>query len=426
MQNGLRRSFRLVCSVEHVPLVEALLAAQGFVFEPEPFDPLARVLTREPTPLGRSAAARLGRVYIQDRSSMLPALALAPPPGAAVLDMCAAPGSKTGLLARLVGPRGCVLACEPSAARIATLRANLRRAGAVQAATLQVAAERLELGGPGFGHILLDPPCSGWGTEDKNPHARSLWSGEKIEPLVRLQRALLERAASLLRPGGRLVYSTCTTNPEEDEAQVLWALEHLGLEPEPLAQLPGFVWDAPRLGCHDGVLRVAEASEGEGFFVAALRRPAGPGPGAAEDLDGDAVAVRPPEGRRIRPERLCGAGKPAWDALPAGELYEYAGKVVLLQDRALRRIPAGVRWQGATLGRLHKDAFRPDPFCRALLPPAPGPDALDVRDPAEIAGLLAGRSLDAPPGRGPIPLFFRGMGLGWAVRKGKRALWTEN
>ena len=104
-----RRSFRLVCAPEQTPLVEALLAAEGFAFEPEPFSPLARRLVAEPFPLGRSQAAFWGLVYIQDRSSMLPPLALAPAPGEAVLDMCASPGSKTGLLAQLVGGAGLVL-----------------------------------------------------------------------------------------------------------------------------------------------------------------------------------------------------------------------------------------------------------------------------------------------------------------------------
>ena len=91
----LRRSFRLVCSPERMPLVEALLKAQGFVFEPEPFSPLARRLIEEPFPLGGSLAAIWGFLYIQDRSSMLPPLALAPEAGASVLDCCASPGNKT-------------------------------------------------------------------------------------------------------------------------------------------------------------------------------------------------------------------------------------------------------------------------------------------------------------------------------------------
>ena len=109
---ALRRSFRLVCGPEQIPSVEALLSAQGFVFEPEPFSPLARRLLQEPFPLGRSLAAFWGYVYIQDRSSMLPPLALAPGEGARVLDMCASPGSKTGLLAQLAPARRLV-GCHP-------------------------------------------------------------------------------------------------------------------------------------------------------------------------------------------------------------------------------------------------------------------------------------------------------------------------
>ena len=86
---SLRRSFRLVCNPGQIPSVEALLSAQGFVFEPEPFSPLARRLLQEPFPLGRSLAAFWGYVYIQDRSSMLPPLALAPGEGGPAYSICA-------------------------------------------------------------------------------------------------------------------------------------------------------------------------------------------------------------------------------------------------------------------------------------------------------------------------------------------------
>ena len=100
------RSFRLVCSSDQIKDVEALLQAEGFRFEPEPFFSLARTLTAEPMPLGRSIAARFGYIYIQDKSSMLPPLALAPKPGERVLDLCASPGSKTGIRPPWSAPRG--------------------------------------------------------------------------------------------------------------------------------------------------------------------------------------------------------------------------------------------------------------------------------------------------------------------------------
>ena len=120
------RSFRLSAREELVPFVRELLEAEGFRFEPEPFSPLCFRLLEEPFPLGSSLAAFFGYIYIQDRSSMLPPLALNPARGATVVDVCASPGSKTGLLAQLVGEEGFVLANEISHARLNTLRMTLK------------------------------------------------------------------------------------------------------------------------------------------------------------------------------------------------------------------------------------------------------------------------------------------------------------
>ncbi len=128
--------------------MELLLSSQGFSFEPEPFFPLARKLRSGPFPLGSSLAALFGYIYIQDRSSMLPPLALAPEKGAAVLDMCASPGSKTGLLAQLVGPEGFVLANEPSRNRLLTLRRNLQHLNLFLCATCSYPGEKIPVVNP--------------------------------------------------------------------------------------------------------------------------------------------------------------------------------------------------------------------------------------------------------------------------------------
>ena len=279
---SLRRSFRLVCNPGQIPSVEALLSAQGFVFEPEPFSPLARRLLQEPFPLGRSLAAFWGYVYIQDRSSMLPPLALAPGEGARVLDMCASPGSKTGLLAQLVGREGLVLGNEPARPRLANLRRNLAALNLLQAVTCSWPGESLPLPDASWDAVLLDPPCSGWGTTDKNPQAIKRWQGDRLKPMLDLQRKLLTEASRLLRPGGKLVYSTCTTNVDENEGQVRFAVEGLGLEPIPLEPFPGFVFAAPELPGCEGTLRVDEgASNAQGFAAQTrrLRRRARPRPG---------------------------------------------------------------------------------------------------------------------------------------------------
>uniref|UniRef100_UPI0026ED717B RsmB/NOP family class I SAM-dependent RNA methyltransferase n=2 Tax=Desulfovibrio TaxID=872 RepID=UPI0026ED717B len=267
------RSFRLVCPLEQMPQVESLLRAQGYEFEPEPFSPFCRRLLCEPRPLGSSLAAFFGYIYIQDRSSMLPPLALAPRQGEAVLDMCASPGSKTGFLGQLTGPDGFVLGNELSRARLATLRANLHACNLPHVGTCSFEGQALPLTPGTWDAIQLDPPCSGWGTVEKNPQVLKLWQGDKLKGLVGLQQLLLAHAARLLRPGGRVVFSTCTTNDDENEAQVRFAEEELGLVREHLTPFEGFVWEERPGG--EGTLRVdGERSAAQGFYVALLRKPA--------------------------------------------------------------------------------------------------------------------------------------------------------
>lgn len=418
------RTFRLLCRQADVPVVESLLEAQGFAFEPEPFYAMARKLTHEPFPLGESIAARFGLIYIQDRSSMLPPLLLAPPEGSSVLDMCSAPGSKTSLLSRLVGRDGFVFASEPSADRLGTLRANLRRTGSLNAATTKAMAQDLPFPDCSWDYIQLDPPCSGWGTVDKNPKVMELWSESKTAPLVALQKTLLEKAHAMLKPGGTVLFSTCTTNIEENEAQVEWALETLGLELEPLSEPDGFVFGPPMLSGMDGVLRVAEDSDGQGFFLARFRK-------RDEECaaSGDDVQKKALPGRKVNLRRLNGAKGLELDALPPGEAYDFGGKVYYLHERALAMIPDSMRWQGALLGKLagkgDKATFRPDGMARGLIPGKSrkgGPDLFDVDDVQVVQGLMSGQSINHTPGKGPVGLLYRGVPLCWLSRKGKRLM----
>jgi len=418
------RTFRLVCSEADVPVVEDLLAMQGFSFAPEPFYFFARKLTCEPFPLGESLAARFGLIYIQDRSSMLPPLMLAPPESASVLDMCSAPGSKTSLLSRLVGRDGFVFASEPSADRLGTLRANLRRTGSINTATAKAKAQDLPFPDCSWDYIQLDPPCSGWGTVDKNPKVMELWSESKTGPLVTLQKTLLEKAASMLRPGGTVLFSTCTTNVEENEEQVAWALESLDLELEPLERPEGFVFGDPLHSGMDGVLRVAEHSAGQGFFLARFRKKALTC--ANEDTH---VQKRELPGSRLDLTDMIGGYGLALGNLPPGEVYSFGGKAFFLHERALSKIPGSLRWQGALLGKVAGKGdsltFRPDGIAKTLLPKLGtkgGPDVFNVDDVTIIERLLSGQSVSFNAGKGPVGLYFKGIPLGWLSRKGKRLL----
>ncbi len=417
---SLRRAFRIVSAPASVPLVEALLSEQGFVFEPEPFSPLARRLVHEPFPLGRSLAAFWGYIYIQDRSSMLPPLALGPCEGARVLDMCASPGSKTGLLAQLVGPGGLVLGNEPARARLANLRRNLAGLNFFQAVTCSWPGESLPLPDGSWDAIQLDPPCSGWGTTDKNPQAVRLWQGERLRPMIELQQKLLAKAARLLRPGGTVAYSTCTTNVEENERQVRFAVEELGLEVVPLKPFPGFVFAEPELPGCEGTLRVdEEASDAQGFYIALLRRPGDAAP--AEPLGEASTAAY----RAVPPAFLRDFGLSP-ELLPPGELAVFQDTLHFLPAAALERLPAAVRWQGMALGRATSQGIVPSPKLRSLLDPEPSRiPRLDIDEVAALERLLQGGSLDTGLSGKEAALFWRGLPLGRLRLKGGRAVWSD-
>ena len=417
-----QRSFRLVCPEHDAPLVEALLAAQGFGFEPEPFHPLTRRCTAQPLALGASLAAFFGYIYIQDRSSMLPPLALNPPRGARVLDLCASPGSKTGFLAQLVGPHGFVLGNEPSRDRHATLRQNLAHCNMVNTATCSYPGQRLPMDDGSWEYIQLDPPCSGWGTTDKNPNIMALWRDDKVVPLITLQRELLTEAARLLAPGGRVLYSTCTTNVRENEEQVRFAVETLGLVLEPLTPFPGFVFDAPLLPCAADTLRVnGDRSEAQGFYLALLRK-SGNAPAVMPGPDDQGLAAK---GQALDRSMLC-ADSAACDRLPDGDLRRFGDTAFFLHRQALDALPHTLAWQGFPLGRMGKAGFRRNARLRVLLPDhAPGL-GLNLQNAAPLAALLTGQSLTPDT---PLPkeagLYFQGLPLGWLRVKGNRVLWAE-
>lgn len=203
-----------------------------------------------------------GQWWVQDAAAALPARLLAAQPGESVLDLCAAPGGKTMQLAATGAE---VTALDLSEARLGRLRANLSRTGLT--ATI-VCADALDWqpSAP-FDAILLDAPCSATGTIRRHPDLPVIRKPGDIAALITLQTHLIDRALSMLRPGGRLVYCTCSLLPEEGEAQVAAALtRHPGLRVTALPALP-IGAPAPEGGWRTRPDHLADLGGVDGFYM---------------------------------------------------------------------------------------------------------------------------------------------------------------
>ena len=159
----------------------------------------------------------LGYYQIQGLTSMLPPKILAPLPGEVILDLCAAPGGKTTHLAQLMGDRGLIVANDFRGERNNVLRSHIDRLGIASVLVCGYHGTAFPLRRK-FDRVLLDPPCSGEGTYRVGYPPPSRDNPKVARHLVRIQKGLLQQALAVLRPGGTLVYSTCTYAPEENEA----------------------------------------------------------------------------------------------------------------------------------------------------------------------------------------------------------------
>lgn len=409
-----KRSFRFVCQGDERKIVEEMLLLQGFSWEQEEFFSASCRLVEEPFSLGSSLAGFFGFIYIQDRASMLPPVALMPGKGGFVLDMCASPGSKTGQLAQIVGESGFVLGNEVSPVRLATLRRNLQQMGLFQTASCCFEGQNINLPDGFCDYIQLDPPCSGWGTIEKNPKVMEMWKEEKTLPLVSLQKELLKNANRLLKPGGVLVYSTCTTNIEENEAQIRFAVDELGLELEKLPELSEFIMDTPLLGM-DGVWRLSpKIGDTQGFFVARLRKKnTGAGYLPEEKTWGEPLPKKYVQELGISEKYLA-----------YGDISVFKDSVHFVHNHA-KYLPQNFPWQGMYMGKVSKSKevqLSPRVRMAGNLPVVnfEGKEGLE-----KIKGLLSGQSYSCDYKEKHVFLAWNGLVLGRLNVKNKRLVWSE-
>ena len=370
-----------------------------FVRENVPWEPEGFYYDPEARP-GLHVYHEAGVYYLQEASAMAPVSLLEPQPGEWVCDLCAAPGGKTTQIAGRMQGRGLLLCNEINPKRAKILSRNIERMAVPNALVTNEHPKNLALRFSGmFDRVLIDAPCSGEGMFRKEEAAVTDWSQETVEMCARRQAEILESGARLVRPGGLLVYSTCTFAPEENERQIASFLER---HPEFAPEHRNAPWFTP---AGSGSFRLLPHKLlGEGHFAAVLRK------AGDEEPERDAAP-----GEKL-PKAFTEFARQIGLELPEGKALSFGQSLFWVPEELpeLRRLK--VLRPGLELGELKKDRFEPAHAlalwmkdCRAVQDYPP--------DSPEIAAFLHG---DVVPSavRGWCLVTAGGYSIGWGKGDG--------
>ncbi len=206
------------------------LKAKGFKLEPIPGLPYAFQVLESPLTIGATTEYLLGHYMLQSPASMWAVETMEPRDKCMVVDMCAAPGSKTTLIAQLMNNQGVLMATDISRNRIRSLRSNLSRMHVDNAFVMRIDAARLPKMGIQAEAILLDAPCTGEGLIPLDPSRKQSRTPQDVATMVNVQQKLILAGSQLLQDGGIMVYSTCSFAPEENEEIIDYALQRCPLQ----------------------------------------------------------------------------------------------------------------------------------------------------------------------------------------------------
>ena len=376
-----------------------------FVKEPVPWEPLGYYYDPGARP-GLHPWHEAGVYYLQEASAMAPVTLLDPRPGEWVLDLCAAPGGKSTQIAGRMEGRGFLLCNEFNPKRARILSRNIERMGIANALVTNEHPQRLAQRFAGcFDRVLIDAPCSGEGMFRKEEAAVTDWSPETVEMCARRLAEILASGAAMVRPGGRLVYSTCTFAPaENEEAIAAFLAQHPDFVPEVLSA-PWFT------AGENGSFRMwPHKLLGEGHFAAVLRRKG--------------------EEPREEPAREPGVKLPkAWEEfsgdlgirLPAGKAVQFGQSLYWAPEDLPLLKGLKVERPGLELGLLKKDRFEPAHALALWLEDCGRCVKLTADDP-RVAAYMAGNVIPWE-GRGWHLVQTDGFGLGWGKGDGT---WLKN
>ena len=342
-----------------------------------------------------------GVYYLQEASAMSAVALLEPQPGERVCDLCAAPGGKTTQIAGRMLGEGFLLCNEIHPKRAKILSRNIERMGVANALVTNETPARLAEKYPGFfDRVLIDAPCSGEGMFRKEEAAVTDWSQETVEMCARRQREILKDGAQLLKSGGRLVYSTCTFAPEENEQIIDWFLQE---HPEFTMEEVSAPWFT-KVG--SGAFRLwPHKLLGEGHFVAVLRKNEGGG----EDVPTQSGEKLPKEWTAFAEE--LGISLPGGKGVHFGQsLYWAPSDTPDLRGVKVLRV-------GMELGEMKKDRFEPAHALALWLKTAERTENLSW-DSSAVQAYLRGEVLQSQS-RGWTLVQVDSFSLGWGKGDGK-------
>ena len=370
--NTLKTDVAAFLSLADAALTPDEIVPEGF-FVPEDF------------PVGTNPLHAAGLFYMQEPSAQFPAALLCAKPHETVLDLCAAPGGKTGQLAAGMQNTGLLIANEIVPQRAGVLSGTLERLGVQNAVVTNMRPDALcPLLSGSCDAVLVDAPCSGEGMFRKEPQAVCDWSEAHVRASAERQRRILESAAVCVKPGGRLVYSTCTFSPEENEETVAW-----------------FLAAHPAFSCAAQKRFYPHTSTGEGQFAALLLRDDSPVSAAIEKTQSGGRRVPSRKGKPINPATDAALDRFFKDTMSARPgsipLFLPDGRVFLQPERVpdalseMRVLSCGV-----LAGELRGERFRP---AHALFLAYPGDKFLTALtlDGAALFAFLAGETVPCDP-----------------------------
>ena len=365
-----------------------------------------------------------GLYYLQEPSAMTPAAMLPVVPGDRVLDLCAAPGGKSTELASKLKGRGMLVSNDISYSRARALLKNLELAGAANICVTSEAPEKLACVWPEyFDKILVDAPCSGEGMFRRDEDMVKDWKEKGPEYYVPIQRQILSQAAAMLKPGGYMMYSTCTFSVEEDEGNVSYILEEfpqMELCCLDLDKVPGACGGFGLSGC---MRLLPHRLRGEGHFLALMRKKGGD--------DGGKEILPPMDSGTARKRVRAVEKEKELDAFlrQSGAEWDY-GRIVIHQDNVYY-LPEGLAWNlplrflrtGLFLGELKKGRFEPSQALAMSMKAGQFPNTVSF--PAgdnRVLRYLKGETISLEGDEGPVKGWclaaMEGFPLGWAKGTG--------